>query len=175
MNEYHHYVSGFFALRDEAESTLATLVEQGLPRERMNIYATDSTSSSPAREAKSDGVLQDVLVDGAIGAAVGTGLGALGSVALAATSVTLFVASPLVAPLMLLGWGASLGGFIGAAAGATAGEGNKQGWLSDLVGDAIANGHVVLVVETLSEQEATTARTVIQASVGEYQEAAHPA
>jgi hypothetical protein len=113
-------------------------------------------------------VLQDVLVDGAIGTVVGTGIGALGSVALAATSVTLFVASPLVAPLMLLGWGASIGGLIGAAAGATAGPGNKEGWLSDLVSDAIANGHVVLVVETRSEQEATTARKVIQASVGEY-------
>jgi hypothetical protein len=72
---------------------------------------------------------------------------------------------------MLLGWGASIGGLIGAAAGATAGPGNKEGWLSDLVGDAIANGHVVLVVETRSEQEATTARKVIQASVGEFKEA----
>jgi len=171
MNEYQHYVSGFFAHRKEAENTLSTLVEQGLPRERGQIYTTDSTSSSPAQEAKSDGVLQDVLVDSAIGTAVGTGIGALGSVALAATSVTLFIASPLVAPLMLLGWGASIGGLIGAAAGATAGPGNKEGWLSDLVGDAIANGHVVLVVETRSEQEATTARKVIQASVGEYKEA----
>jgi hypothetical protein len=49
MNEYQHYVSGFFAHRDEAESTLSTLVEQGLPRERLQIYATDSTSSSPAQ------------------------------------------------------------------------------------------------------------------------------
>jgi len=170
MNEYRHHVSGFFAHRNEAESTLSTLVEQGLPRERLHIFTADSTSSSPALEAKSDGVLKDVLVDGAIGTAVGTGIGALGSVALAATSVTLFIASPLVAPLMLLGWGASLGGLIGAAAGATAGDGNKEGWLSDLVSDAIANGHVVLVAETRTVQETTTAREVIQASVGEYKD-----
>jgi len=170
MNEYRHHVSGFFAHRDEAESTLSTLVEQGLPREQLQIYTADSASSTPAQEVKSDGVLKDVLVDGAIGTAIGTGIGALGSVALAATSVTLFIASPLVAPLMLLGWGASIGGFIGAAAGATAGEGNKEGWLSDLVGDAIANGHVVLVAETRTEQETTTARKVIHASVGEYKD-----
>lgn len=170
MDEYRHHVSGFFTHRDEAESTLSTLVEQGLPRARMQIYAADSTSSSPAQEAKSDGVLKDVLVDGAIGTAVGTGIGALGSVALAATSVTLIIASPLVAPLMLLGWGASIGGLIGAAAGATAGPGNKHGWLSDLVGDAIANGHVVLVAETRTEQETAIAREVIQASVGDYKD-----
>ena len=81
MNEYCHHVSGFFAHRDEAESAFATLIEQGLPRAQMQIYAADATSSSPAQEAKSDGVLQDVLVDGAIGTAVGTGIGALGSVA----------------------------------------------------------------------------------------------
>lgn len=170
MNEYRHHVSGFFAHRDEAESALSRLVQQGLPRERMQIYATDSTSSSPAQEAKSDGVLQDVLVDGAIGTAVGTGVGALGSVALAATSVTLFIASPLVAPLMLLGWGASIGGLIGAAAGATAGSGDKEGRLSDLISDAIAGGQVVLVAETRNEQETENAREVIKDSVGKYKD-----
>ena len=168
MNEYRHHVSGFFANTDDAERTLSKLVEQGLPRERMQIYTADSTSSSPAQEAKSDGVLQDVLVDGAIGTAVGTGIGALGTVALAATSVTLFIASPLVAPLMLIGWGASIGGLIGAAAGATTGSGNKEGWLSDLIGDAIASGQVVLVAETRNQQETASARETIKDSVGKY-------
>ncbi len=170
MSEYCHHVSGFFAHRDEAESALSRLIEQGLPRERMQIHTADSISSSPAQEAKSDGVLQDVLVDGVIGTAVGTGIGALGSVALAATSVTLFIASPLVAPLMLIGWGASIGGLIGAAAGATTGSGNKEGWLSDLVSDAIANGQVVLVAETRNEQETANAREVIKDSVGKYED-----
>lgn len=172
MNEYRHHVSGFFAQRDEAESALSKLVEQGFPRERVQIYAADSATSSPAQEAKSDGVLHDVLVDGAIGTAVGTGVGALGSVALAASSVTLFVASPLVGPLMLLGWGASIGGLIGATAGATEGSGNKEGWLSDLISDAIAaGGQVVLVVETWNEQETANASEIIKDSVGKYKDA----
>lgn len=166
MNEYRHHVSGFFAHREEAERALSRLVEQGLPPERLQIYT--ATSSSPAQEARSDGVLQDVLVDGAIGTAVGTGVGALGSVALAAASVSLFIASPLIAPLVLIGWGASLGGLIGAASGATAGSGNKEGWLADLVGDAIAHGQVVLVVETWNEQETARAREVMQDAVGKY-------
>lgn len=170
MNEYRHHVSGFFAHRDEAESTLSGLVEQGFPRERIHIYTADSTSSSPAQEAKSDGVLKDVLVDGAIGTALGTGIGALGTVALAATSVSLFIASPLVAPLMLIGWGASIGGLIGAAAGTAADSKNKQGWLSDLIGDAIASGQVVLVAETLNEQETASAREAIKDSVGKYKD-----
>lgn len=71
MNEYRHHVSGFFAHRDEAERLLFKLVQQDLPREQMQIYTANSDSSSPAQEAKSDGVLQYVLVDGAIGTAVG--------------------------------------------------------------------------------------------------------
>ena len=171
MDTYRHHVSGFFAHREAAESALSRLVERGLPRERLRIFATDTTVSDTAPKEGSNAVLKDVLVDSAIGTAVGTGLGALAEVGLVAASVTLFVASPLIAPLAMLGWGASLGGLIGAAAGATAGPGNKEGWLSDLVGDAIASGQVVLVAETRTEQETAIAREVIQASVGDSKDA----
>jgi hypothetical protein len=167
MDEYRHHVSGFFAHHEEAESVMSKLVERGLPHERLQIYAADSTASSaPAPQTESNEVLKDMVVDGAIGTAVGTGIGALGSVALAVANVSLFIASPLLAPLVMLGWGASLGGLVGAAAGASAGPEKKEGWLSDLVGDAIASGQVVLVAETRTAQETAIAREVIQASVG---------
>ncbi|MGK2950855.1 MAG: hypothetical protein ACSLEZ_00550 [Thiobacillus sp.] len=171
MDEYLHHVSGFFAHREDAEIALSRLVEQGMPRERLRLFANDPAASDAAPQEGSNAVLQDVLVDATIGTAVGTGVGALGAVALAATSVSLFIASPLVAPLMMLGWGASIGGLIGAAAGATPGAGDKDGWLSDLIGDAIASGQVVLVAETRTEQETAIAREVIQASVGDSKDA----
>jgi hypothetical protein len=167
MNEYLHHVSGFFPHREEANSALSRLVELGLPRERLRLFADDPAASDILPKEGSDAVLKDVLVDATIGTAVGAGVGALGTVALAAASVSLFVASPLVAPLVMLGWGASIGGLIGAATGATPGAGNKDGWLSDLIGDAIASGQVVLVAETRTEQETAIAREVIQASVGD--------
>ena len=172
MNEYRHHVSGFFAHRDEAETALSSLVAKGLPRDRLQIFAADSELPVSTEEKKSDGVLQDVLVDGAIGTVVGTGLGALGEVALVVANVSLFVASPLIAPLMMLGWGASLGALIGAAAGATKGAGNKHGWFSDLIRDAIASGQVVLVADTRSEQETASAREVLRASVGSFEDVA---
>lgn len=173
MNEYRHHVSGFFANRGDAESALSRLVERGLPPERLHVFDTDVPAPAPPKE-DSNAVLKDTLVDGAKGAVIGTGLGALGQVALVAANVSLFVASPLVAPLMMLGWGASLGGLLGAAVGAahkvstTAPQ--KEGWLADLVRDAIANDQTVLVVETRTEQETETARGVIQAAVGDYKD-----
>lgn len=160
MNEYRHHVSGFFEHRDEAESALEALAQRGLPRDRMQIFKHEEVPA--LNKAGSNVVLKNMVVDGAIGTAVGTGLGALAEFALVAANVSLFVASPLLAPLMMLGWGASLGATVGAMVGAE----KKDGPLSALVSDAIASGQVVLVARTLSEAETATARDVIQAAVG---------
>lgn len=174
MTEYRHHVSGFFANRDDARNTLSTLVERGLPREQLQIYETDLATSAPVPKEDSNAVLKDVLVDGTIGTAVGTGLGALAEVALVAANVSLFIASPLIAPLAMLGWGASIGALIGGTAGAISKSApntvEKEGWLSSLVRDAIANGQIVLMVQTNTEQETAIAREVIQASVGDYKD-----
>lgn len=167
MDEYRHHVSGFFAHREEAQNALSRLVERGLPRERLHLLDADSAPPAPAPKTDSNEVLTNVLVDGAVGTAVGTGIGALAQVALVAANVSLFIASPLVAPLAMLGWGASLGGLIGAAAGAQTGVAHKDGWLSDLIRDAIASGQIVLVAQTLTKQETAIVREVIEASVGE--------
>lgn len=172
MNEYRHHVSGFFAHREEAEGALSRLVEKGLPREQLQIFAADAAAPAKGAQADSNEVLQNVLVDGAIGTAVGTGIGALGSVALAAASVSLFVASPLLAPLMMLGWGASIGAIVGAATGATANVDKKEGRLADLIQDAIKSGQFVLVATTLTEQQTAITREVIKTSVGAFEDVA---
>jgi len=172
MDEYRHHVSGFFAHRPEAEGALARLVERGLPRDQLQLLDADSGPAISEPKGESNEVLTNVLVDGAVGTAVGTGIGALAQLALVAANVSLFVASPLVAPLVMLGWGASLGAFVGAAAGANTDIEHKEGWLSDLVRDAIANGQVVLVAQTRTPDETAIAREIIEAAVGEFQDTA---
>jgi hypothetical protein len=163
MDNYQHHVSGFFTHREDAENAYSRLTEQGLPRSRLYIFDKDTAAPAPSTNAKSKEVRNDVLVDGAIGTAVGTGIGALGEVALIAANVSLFVASPLLAPLMMMGWGASIGGLIGVAAGAS----DKTGF-ADLIRDAVSNGQIVLVAKTLTTQESEIARDVIKESVGDY-------
>ena len=158
-----HVLSAVYPGRSEAEGVRQLLEEQGISATEMRIF--HETPPQPGDEL-SDDVLKDVLVDGGIGTLMGTGVGALGALAIVASGVTLFVASPLIAPLALLGWGASLGGFIGAAAGV----GEQKGPFGDLVRDAIAAGQVVLLAETRTEQEAVLARQVIEAAVGDYSE-----
>jgi len=167
MDAYRHHVSGFFAHRTEAEIALSTLVARGLPQGQLQLIDAESLKAPAEPKDGSNEVLTNVLVDGAIGTAVGTGIGALAQVAIVAANISLFIASPLVAPLTMLGWGASLGAFVGAAAGATKNIEHKDGWLSDLVRDAIISGQVVLVAETRSSEETAMAREVIAAAVGE--------
>lgn len=169
MAEQYHYVSGFFATREEAQEARAELDARGLPPAQLQLYETNSPVSDPPK-GDSNAVLKNVVVDGSIGTVVGTGLGALAQVALIAGNVSLFIASPLLAPLVMLGWGASVGGLVGASIGATAGEKanpeGKEGWLSALVSDAISKGQFVLVAETRTPQQRATAREVIEAAVG---------
>lgn len=162
MDNYRHHVSGFFSNREDAESAISLLVDRGVPRERIYLFQKDSPVLTSNSQATSKEVRNDVLVGSAIGIAAGSGVGALGEIALVSTGVSLFIASPLLAPLMMMGWGATLGGLIGAAAGA-----GDQGRFSDLVQDAISSGHIVLVVKTLSQEESAIAREVIHASVGD--------
>lgn len=163
MNDYRHQVSGFFENPAEGRSALSALLERRIPRERMLLMA-DGSATAPATPAtESADALKDMLREGAVGAAIGTGIGAVAEVALVAANVSLFVASPLLAPLALMGWGASVGGLLGAAAGAD----HRERKLATLVSDAIANGHVVLLVETRTPEETAIAREAMQGAVAD--------
>ncbi len=171
MEEYRHHVSGIFVNREDANRASSSLMKKGFKKENLQIFEKGSDLPVVTQETKSDKVLKDIVVDGAIGAAVGTGIGGLAGVALIAANVTLFVASPLLAPLMLLGWGASLGATVGTAVGSKVNSDTKEGWFSDFVKDAITSGQVVLVATTTSKQETEIAKKEIELSVGSYKEA----
>jgi len=166
----HHYVSGFFANKEHAENTLLALTAKGFPLELLTIFKTHLDTPASKMEAKSNEALKDIIVDGAIGAGVGTGIGALVEVALVAANVTLFVASPLIAPLALLGWGASLGALAGTTIGFKVPADEKAGKFSDMVRDAISNNQIVLVAETTTQAETKLAQEIIQAAVGNYKD-----
>jgi hypothetical protein len=166
MENYQHYVSGFFERHDDAVNTVTQLVVRGIPRARVYIFDKDSQPAEHTAENSSDNVLKDIVVDGAIGTVVGTGVGALLTVAAIGANVSLFVASPLIAPLVMLGWGAGMGGMVGASIGAA--ENVKP--LSTLVHDAITHGGSVVVVKTLSTDETEICRSIFKDAVGDYTE-----
>jgi len=161
-------VSGIYASRLEAETVRSHLLERGLPHEQVDVVERVRADDNNRVLAGADGVLKDVLIDTATGTVVGTGLGALGEAALVAANVTLFTASPFIAPVAMLGWGAAVGGIIGGAIGA--GGVKKNGKLSSLVLHVIRSGHVTLIAHTRTAEENMLASSVIGPSIVERSE-----
>jgi len=174
MQPYHHHVSGVFQSHAEAESALLQLEEKGLPLKRMQIYEGNISIPKATVQGQSNEVLKNMVVQGSVGTMIGAGLGALAQISLVAANVTLFIASPLIAPLALLGWGATLGGMTGATIGAVKSDesapNEKEGWFSDFISDAIASDQVVLVVETRTKHETEIAGEVIKISVNNFKD-----
>lgn len=174
MQQYHHHVSGIFQRHNEAAFALMQLNDKGLPLKRMKIFEDNITIPSVTTQGQSNAVLKNMVVKGTVGTVVGAGIGALAQIALVATNVTLFIASPLVAPLAMLGWGATVGATAGAAIGAISDtqkdSKDKEGAFSEFIGDAVASGQVVLVVETRTRQETELASEVIKLSVNNYRD-----
>jgi hypothetical protein len=161
-----HRVSAIYPTRNEAETVCQRLSDGGID------FCTVDSVHEQALETLEDGsdeVLKEVLVDGAIGTAIGTGVGVLGTAVLWASGAALFIASPVVAPLALLGWFASIGGVVGAVAGSAvtpeAGTTRKEGKFSELVMDAIKAGNVVLIARPRDKNESELAKKIIADSL----------
>lgn len=150
---------GIYASRPEAENVRRHLAEGGLPYDRIEVVERVRADDRSPQLSDADGVLKNVLIDGAAGTVVGIGLGAIGEAALVAANITLFTASPFIAPLAMIGWGAALGGLLGAALGP---DGSKRdGTLSNMVLQGIRHSHVTLIAHTRNEQESKLAMEVI--------------
>lgn len=167
MDLYRHHVSGFFTQRSSAEQALAQLVQRGMHDEQLEIVAGNADAlPATAAQGKSNKVLKDMLVDITIGVGIGIGIGALIAVALLVSETSLLRASPLLAPLSLMGMGGFIGGFLGSVIGASSAAGQHHGRFAKQVSKAITHGDVVLVAQTHNEQETRMAREVIRATSG---------
>ena len=161
MDSYLHRVVGLYSSRTSAELVRDDMLTHDLKPSQVRLLAPGSAAAASDATSDSDDVLKDLLRDGAIGTAVGTATGAGVSIALAAANLTLFIASPVLGALYLLGWGASLGGLVGALVGSE----RSKGDVSHLIVDALASGQFVLVVHANTEAQTSEAQRIIGTSM----------
>lgn len=108
------------------------MVAQGITPTQIRVLTAGSTGAGSDAKSDSDDVPKDLLRDGAIGTAVGTAAGAGVSIAMAAANLTLFIAIPVLGALYLIGWGASLGGLVGAVVGSERSKGDASTLMSGI-------------------------------------------
>ncbi|MCB5189950.1 hypothetical protein LG198_04310 [Methylobacillus arboreus] len=162
MADYLDSVTGIYPTVDDAQKVAQTLIDRGFSKDQVQIAIGRTEHIEQDEDDKAS--LKNVVVDGAIGTAIGAGVGALGQIAIVAANVSLFVASPLVAPLFMVGWGAAIGGFIGAGKGIS----NQDRRYSELLANAVEKGHAVLVANATTEEEVETARAIVGESMQQY-------
>jgi hypothetical protein len=102
-----------------------------------------------------DAVTRDAAAGGAVGAATAG--------ATAAIAPALFISAPVVAPFIILGYGA----VIGATAGAIHGLRLRDNLFSDMVKDALMAGYHVVVLHAANETARRQADSVIEATLPE--------
>lgn len=168
MTPYQHWLTGFFVKQEEAQAACAELIHRGIPAQQLRLYLNDPEDQTPTTSGDSQQVLTNFLVDRDMSASSGWAGGAEGDIPLGGTQVTLFVASPLIAPLAMLGWCPSLSAAVSGAIRFN----KKDGRLAELVSDAIQSGQAALMVSTCSEAQTSVAIEVIQSAVGTYQDEA---
>ena len=113
----------------------------------------------PEGEQTRDTVVNDTVT----GSAVGTAAGAVVTGAAALGTPALFISAPVVGPLMLLGYGAMIGGTVGAIRGLKL----RENMLSGLVKDALKEGYHVVIIHAASEQEQQRVQDVINTTMPE--------
>jgi len=156
-----HRIVGLYPTRRAADAARDELLNLGLAPQQVRLLQPKPGGAGAEGQADSDDVLKDLLRDGAIGTAVGTVAAGGASIALAAANITLFIANPVLGALYLLGWGASLGGLIGAVVGSE----RDKGDVATLIKDALAAGQYVVVVHARTEAQTTRAQQHISGAM----------
>ena len=146
-----------------AEAAAMALEAAGLENVSVLRLAPGDSTVDQAIEPETGATRNTVTRDTMTGGAAGTAAGAAAAGTLAVTAPALLVRAPVVAPLIILGYGAA----IGATAGAVRGLRLRETVLAGLVRDALDAGYYVIIVHAANDEAQRRAQAVIDDTVTE--------
>ncbi|MGD2055721.1 MAG: hypothetical protein PVJ15_02865 [Gammaproteobacteria bacterium] len=166
---YPHKVAAVYPDAATTESALLALGTAGL-KNVVTIHLEPDMDTGdvdlaiePEREQTRNAVARDTIAGGA----AGTVAGAVAAGAASVVAPTLFVSAPVVGSLIVLGYGAMIGGMTGAIRGLKL----RENVLAGLVKDALRAGCHVVIVHAAKEAAWEQIQAVIEATMTE--ETAH--
>lgn len=166
--EFKHELAGIYADKEAAEKAHEALIGAGFDASDIRLIppakvTEDEDAVSRDIEPESGGTRDQILKDTAVGTAVGGGVGAVGAGAIGLMAPMLFAAAPVVAPLIVMGYGAAIGGMGGAITGLHI----EKTRLASIVQDALKGGFFVVLVHARDEAAYRKARDVMETTVVE--------
>lgn len=163
-HEHHpHRIAAVYPDRAAAEAALNALSLAGLSGIRITQLAPGAGEVDLAIEPDVEETRNTVVENTLTGSAAGTATGAVVAGATAMLAPALFVSTPVVGPLIVLGYGA----LIGSAAGAIRGLRVRETLLAGLVKDALKAGYHVVLVHAEDPDAHRRAQTVIDETMAE--------
>lgn len=161
--QYPHKIAAIYTDAARVDAAIRALWDAAVGDVRMTRLAPDSPDPGRGIEPEQAETRNRFIVDMLTGGGIGTAIGAVGAGAIAIGLPTLFVSAPVVGPLAVAGYGATLG----ATAGAIKAFKVKEGLLADMVKDSLARGFHVLVVHARDAEAQGRAEQVIEHTVTE--------
>lgn len=163
MRQYAHKLAGIFPDTQTLDESEQLFREAGFTGEQVNrIHAEEPVRDQERKiEAESGGVRNEFIRDISVGTGVGGVAGAIGATGIGLGLPALYVSAPVVAPLMVLGYAATIGGLVGAVHGLHL----KEDVLTSVVEDALHEGYPVLMIHAADKQQAEKAHELMQSTM----------
>jgi len=163
MRQYPHKLAGIFPDSTSLAQAEKLFVEAGFSREQVNRIQTGEALREQEQkiESESSGVRNEFIRDISVGTGVGGVGGAIGAAGIGLGLPALYVSAPVVAPLMVIGYAATIGGLAGAVRGLHV----KEDVLTSMVEDALHNDYPVLMVHTGDKRETEMAHELMQSTM----------
>lgn len=166
--DFKHELAGIYADREAAEKAREAFLGAGFDADEVRLVSPekaseDDDSVSRDIEPESGGTRDQIVKDTAVGTAAGGGIGAVGAGAIGLMAPALFAAAPVVAPLIVMGYGAAIGGMGGAITGLHI----EKTRLASIVQDALKGGFFVVLVHSRDKEAYGKAREVMETTVVE--------
>ena len=161
--KYPHKIAAIYSSAAQADSAQEVLRRADLGDIRITRLDPGSPEPGRAIEPEQAATRNRFIVDMLAGGAIGTAAGAAGAGALAIGLPSLFVAAPVVGPLMVAGYA----GTLGATAGAIKAFRIKEGLLADMAKDALDRGFHLVIVHSRDDETRDRAEEVIGETVAE--------
>ncbi|MDY6979593.1 MAG: hypothetical protein SV201_06900 [Pseudomonadota bacterium] len=163
MRQHPHKLAGIFPDTTSLAEAEKLFLDEGFSREQVNrIQAGEAEREQEQKiESESGGVRNEFIRDISVGTGVGGVGGAIGAAGIGLGLPALYVSAPVVAPLMVIGYAATIGGLAGAVRGLHV----KEDVLTAVVEDALHNGYPVLMVHTSDKSETEKAHELMESTM----------
>ena len=161
--QYPHKVAAIYGDAEQADAAVAALRKADVGDVRITHLDPESPDPGRGIEPEQLATRNRFIIDMLAGGGIGTAVGAAGAGAIAVALPSLFVAVPVLGPLTVAGYGATLG----AAGGAIKAFRVKEGLLADMVKDALDRGFHALIVHSRDVETRERAEKVVAGTVAE--------